>query len=422
VKEPLVIAYLVVDDRTTSSEVAPLFGAAPTALLEGLALLDDLNRKNIDQCGLQDTAEFENCAPAPISALGGADMSPIIHIISCVKHNFPAPIRINNSMFYHQIKLPKWSFLRMGYLGPILSVGALLKKIRPTILHAQGTESWCAMAGLFAPCLKFLTLHGCIRLIDRQSVLYPRWYWLPHKFFERICLYGYNAIFCNSSYVHREISLLSKMSWIVPNAIRKQFMAPLIPRTQKSGIIRFLNVGVVQERKQQVQLCSHARALFESGVSLHFRFIGRLGTTDPYSIAFRKCLEHGVKHGYLDHVPHMDTEELIQELHSADALIHCPKEEAFGLVAAEALARGLKLFVSNVGGLLDVTEGCHDVCFHEPGDWSTLRRQISAWIEEGATQPSPTDASLTQSRYSPAAIAAKHLDVYQMALACDQNY
>ena len=62
--------------------------------------------------------------------------------------------------------------------------------------------------------------------------------------------------------------------------------------------------------------------------------------------------------------------ELIALFDQAGALVHFPSEEAFGLVAAEALARGLKLFGARVGGIPEIAAGATDAELFDANDWA----------------------------------------------------
>ena len=110
----------------------------------------------------------------------------------------------------------------------------------------------------------------------------------------------------------------------------------------------------------------------------------------------------------------MDEERLIHTLDTADACIHFPSEEAFGLVVAESVARGLKLFAANVGGIPDILDGVDGAELHP--DFPSLEKGIARWLEAGA--PSPANALETMiSRYHPQVIGRRHLEIYRETLA-----
>ena len=99
----------------------------------------------------------------------------------------------------------------------------------------------------------------------------------------------------------------------------------------------------------------------------------------------------------------------------AGALVHFPLEEAFGLVVAEALARGLKFFGSRVGGIIDITEGVPGAELFAAEDWPGLGEAIAAWIQRGCPRPQ-TAAEVMRQRYHPSIIARQHVGIYREVL------
>ena len=72
---------------------------------------------------------------------------------------------------------------------------------------------------------------------------------------------------------------------------------------------------------------------------------------------------------------------------AADALVHFPTEEAFGLVVTEALVRNLKLFASSVGGIVDISAGVEQAELFPINDFVALEDAIARWMD--ARCPSP---------------------------------
>jgi glycosyltransferase involved in cell wall biosynthesis len=101
---------------------------------------------------------------------------------------------------------------------------------------------------------------------------------------------------------------------------------------------------------------------------------------------------------------------------SAHALLHFPLEESFGLVVAESLARGLKLFASNVGGIRDIASGVLDADLFGPEDWEDLHRSLLRWIQKPITSPQQTQG-LMRARYLSKVIAQRHLQIYHSLLS-----
>ena len=75
-------------------------------------------------------------------------------MVNCVQRPVWVPEKIGPNIFYHTEIVPKWGWMRGGYLGCIRSVRRQLQKIRPDIVHGQGTERFCAISAAFNPAFR----------------------------------------------------------------------------------------------------------------------------------------------------------------------------------------------------------------------------------------------------------------------------
>ena len=77
-------------------------------------------------------------------------------------------------------------------------------------------------------------------------------------------------------------------------------------------------------------------------------------------------------------------------------------EESFGLVVAESLARGCKLFGARAGGIVDITGGVAGAELFDVDDWDGLvDGAIPAWIRRGYCAGRTAARGLMRDRYSP---------------------
>ncbi|HWB59843.1 MAG TPA: hypothetical protein VG733_10130, partial [Chthoniobacteraceae bacterium] len=102
------------EDWRRYSEPAPIFNAAPTALLSGMAGLPDCE----------------------------------VHIISCTQRPVASPAKLAPNIHYHSLVVGKWGWMRGLYAGCVMAVRRKLEEIKPDIVHGQGTERHCALAAV----------------------------------------------------------------------------------------------------------------------------------------------------------------------------------------------------------------------------------------------------------------------------------
>jgi glycosyltransferase involved in cell wall biosynthesis len=202
----------------------------------------------------------------------------------------------------------------------------------------------------------------------------------------------------------------------VANALREEFFKPP-GGPPPDGKCILLNIGVISERKRQVDLLEQAGQWHRAGLNFELQFIGQADAQDPYAITFMEKLREAEAKGYARHSGFMKTTaELIARFDAAHGLVHCPSEEAFGLVVAEAMARELKFFGSQAGGIVDIATGMPGAELFGVEDWEALGTAITNWMRAGHPQASGA-AQAMRERYHPRVIAQRHLEIYREVLA-----
>ena len=386
-ERPLKIAVVVPDNRDEfqrHADPAPHFGTAPTALLDGFAALPECE----------------------------------IHVVCCVQRPVAMPEKIGPNIFYHTEIVPKWGWLRGGYLGCIRSVRRQLRKIQPDIVHGQGTERYCAISAVRSGFPNVLTIHGNMRAIAAIYRARPgSFYWLTARL-ETFALRRTAGVFCNSAYTEALVSPQAPKVWRVANALQLPFFAAPPADTPRPPFL--LNVGMMEPRKQQLQLLQLAGNLWRRGLKFELHFAGKRESRTEYGAAFERELVVAEKAGYARHLGLLPAGQLIATMDAAAALIHAPTEEAFGLVVAEALARNLKFFGAATGGVVDIATGVEGAELFAAQDWSGMEAAIARWIAAGCPRP-VTAADTMRARYHPLVIARRHLEIYREVLAAKRH-
>jgi len=379
------VAILTTDNRENYrrySEAVPGFGTAPEALLQGFATMPDVQ----------------------------------IHVLSCVQAPMQSPEKLAPNVWFHGLYVKKFGWLRTGYQGCIRAVRKELRKIRPDVVHGQGTERDCAISAALSGYPNVVTIHGNMAEIARLFN-HPRWsYWWFAARFEDFTLRRTAGVFCNSEYTENLVRSRTPKTWRVPNPIRELFFSTPRPSHVPGGKCILINIGVINPRKRQVELLDAAKKLHEMGLQFEIRFIGLVTPEYEYDSRFLEKLKEAEAGGYARHLGMKSTTEIIQCLDEAHGLLHFPTEEAFGLVVAEALARDLKLFGARVGGIVDISSNVNGVELFAVDDWEGLTQSIASWIRSGHPR-SPGAAAQMGQRYHPGVIARRHVEIYREVLA-----
>jgi glycosyltransferase involved in cell wall biosynthesis len=384
----LKIAILTTDKREHDRNYAdpvPGFGTAPAALLEGFAQLPEVE----------------------------------VHVVSCTQRPMAsAPAKLADNIFFHSMLVPKSGWLRTFYQGCVRSTRRKLRELQPDIVHGQGTERDCSLAAIFSGFPNVLTIHGNLAELARlfRSPV-GSYFWLAGKL-ENFTLRRTAGVFCNSAYTENLVRPRAPKTWRVSNALRSPFFETPVGDSQRRPVL--LNIGMMEPRKQQVQLLKLAGNLWRRGLKFELHFAGHWNQGSSHGAAFAQELAVAEKAGYARHIGMLPADRLISVMDSALALVHVPTEEAFGLVVAEALARNLKFFGFATGGVVDIASGVEAAELLPPSNWPALEDAIASWIAAGCPRPA-TAAETMRERYHPLVIARRHVEIYREVLGWKQE-
>ena len=374
------IAILTTDNRDHHRKYElsnPYFGPAIEALLQGLAKRPELE----------------------------------IHVVSCTQQPMQSPEKLAENTWFHLLHVPKIGWLRTGYQGCIRAIRKKLREIQPDLVHGQGTERECALSAVFSGFPNVITIHGNISAIARSTKAPIGSYWWWTAILERFTLPRTFGVFCNSKHTESLVEPRARKTWLVPNALRRGFFDTPFQGKSTSSKPILLNVGTISPLKGQLALLKLANDLNLQGYSFDIHFFGAADPRNAYAKAFLEQVAISERKGFARYFGMKSLSELIGAFDAASALVHIPFEEAFGLVAAEALARNLKFFGTSVGGLRDIAEGVDgaELCALEDGQ--ELQAAIKNWHDAGCPQPQ-TDREMRK-RYHPDVVASRHVEIYR---------
>lgn len=378
------IAILTTDNREhqrTYEEEVPRFGPAIESVLEGLGRVSELE----------------------------------VHVIACTQRSMRAPEKLSENTWFHLLHVPKTGWLRTGYQGCVRAIRQKLREIEPDIVHGQGTERECALAAALSGFPNVVTVHGNMSAVAKSVGARVGSYLWCAAALESFALRRAGGVFCNSAYTEQLVRRHNATTWRVPNALRLGFFETPIPSRPPSPKPVLLNIGAIVPYKRQLNLLDLIADLHHEGHLFTTYFIGRANPETSYGRAFLKRFSEIEPSGLVHNLPPQALPDLITTFDAASALVHIPSEEAFGLVAAEGLARNLKFFGTRVGGLTDIAEQVEDAELFDLSNPKALRSAIVRWLENGCRQPK-TAAQEMRSRYHSGVIARRHMEIYRQIL------
>jgi glycosyltransferase involved in cell wall biosynthesis len=375
------IAVITTDNRQHFQDfnaLAPYFGTAPEALLQGFAAIPELE----------------------------------IHVVSCAQKPMKSPKKLAENTWFHGLYVPKHGWMRTSYQGCIRRVRRQLKAIKPDIVHGQGTERECAISAVFSKMPNVITVHGNMRLIAELNQAKPLSYWWLAAALEKIILPRTRGVVCITRYTQDAVKDLARKTWVVPNAVDASFF-DLEAARDDSGTI--LCVGFVSQRKNQN---AFIRALDSLAGTKKFRvlFLGEAPKEEPYVAEF---LELIAARPWCTFGGFADRNTLKAQLKTASMLALPSLEDNCPMVVLEAMAAGVPVLAAKVGGLPDLIEDGRNGLFCNPLEAESMAAGVQRLLDnpQEALELTKTAKALARERFHPLAIARRHLEIYREVLS-----
>jgi glycosyltransferase involved in cell wall biosynthesis len=367
------------DQMRAYDAVTPLFGAAPDALLQGFALLPEVE----------------------------------VHVIVCARKRMLSPAKVAPNVFYHCLVVPKLGWMRTLFQGCIRAVRKKLQEIQPEIVHGQGTEGHQALSAVYSGFPNVMTIHGNMRLIAKLEQPPPLSYnWIAARL-EGFAIPRSQGVICITRHTQQAVEALAKRTWIVPNAVDASFF-DVHTQPEAESRPRILCVGHVRRLKNQNGLI---RALDPLARERNFElvFLGAAGEGSAYTAEFLRLVG---ERPWCSHGGFANRSQLQAQLANAAVLVLPTFEDNCPMVVLEAMAAGVPVVAAKVGGLPDLIEDGKTGFFCDPYDAASMRAGVErALTNRTATLEMATFArQRARERFHPKVVAQRHIEIYREVL------
>lgn len=251
--------------------------------------------------------------------------------------------------------------------------------LHPDVVHVHGTGKlsgaiYEAAQNYGIPVV--LTVHGLLHEEKRQAL--RRKFSLKHIYqyivqtrAEMEVLNRASRIIVDTPYVERMLTQyqqkgkLAQLSEIhvIPQGISAAYYDLSCAKASNS----ILSVGSISPRKGHLYTVKMFNTLREKGVKAKLRFIGSLADNNYYAL-LTKAIQESPYCTDIRLETNVSQEELFAAYKSATLFVLHSQEESQGIVFAEAMATGMPVVATKVGGVPDVVENGKDGFLCEFGD------------------------------------------------------
>jgi len=335
-----------------------------------------------------------------------------VHFVSCVRRPVCSPLKLAPNVFYHSLLVPKIGWVRTAYQGCIRAIRKKLGEIQPDIVHGQGTERDCAISAVFSGFPNVLTLHGNMRHIaalNRDRIF--SYNWIAARL-ESLVLPRTDGVVCITNYTREAVRGLAPRTWVLPNAVDQSFFDVQNVAAANEPPVG-LCVGTICALKNQ-----HAfiRALDPLAQAKKFKVVfAGAPSRDTYGAEFHRLVQ---ERPWCEHIGFLNREQLKRQLATAAFVALPTREDNCPMVVLEAMAAGVPVMASKVGGVPDLIEPGKTGLFCDPARPESFREGVEKLLADRPWSQQLAAAAKAEAlrRFHPLVIARKHLDIYREVL------
>ncbi|HLL16615.1 MAG TPA: glycosyltransferase [Pyrinomonadaceae bacterium] len=137
-------------------------------------------------------------------------------------------------------------------------------------------------------------------------------------------------------------------------------------------------------RKDQLTVCRALPAVFRREPRAHFAFAGGCAG-DGATRIYQECVNYCREQGIADRVHFLGQRaDVADVLRALDIFVFSSRMDSFGVAVVEAMLVGVPSVVSDIGALLEVTDGGEYASVFRTGDADDLARRLCELVEDGA--------------------------------------
>ena len=372
------IVILTTDNREPLKDYAnpqPHFGTAPAALLQGMALVPEME----------------------------------VHVVACIRQPVGAPEKIAPNLYFHSLVVPKIGWMKTLFQGCVRATRKKIREIQPDVVHGQGTEADCGISAVLSGFPNVLTLHGNMRIIAALNRERPFSYnWLAARL-EGLVLPRTDGVVCITNYTRDAVKNQARQTWVVPNAVDASFF-DVRPAPDLSAPPVILCVGVICPRKNQNAFIRSLDSLPRQ-TPMKLVFVGQVEKND-YGAEFRQLVKERT---WCEHIPFSGREQIREQFRVASVVALPTVEDNCPMVVLEAMAAGVPVLASKVGGVPDLIDPEKTGLFCDSERPESFREGVARLLadRELSQRLAVTAKAEALRRFHPQVIARRHLEIYR---------
>jgi len=312
---------------------------------------------------------------------------------------------------FHLLGLPGRRWVRPRLPVRVAATYAELRRVRPDLVHCQDNMS-LALAAILSGYRRIFTAHGIKRHEAKQRTGWERWSAQADTVLEHFVHRHFNSFVAISDYTV-DVLGAGQSAVLIPNAVRNLFFETPVCPAQPPYL---LFVGVLAPLKRPADLlAAHARLRAEFP-TLETLVCGSVEDAEYAANLHRTVAEQRI--GGICFLGQTDQHRLAQLLAGATALVLPSAQENAPMVVAEAMAVGVPVVASRVGGLASMVQHGETGYLFRSGSVPELTQYVRQLLRDAPLRERLGQAAraYAQQQYRPARVAEATIELYKQLL------
>lgn len=339
------------------------------------------------------------------------------HVVSLSNSNSKDVREQKNGFWFHFLGTPRYPWLRPRFPFRVIKAYRELNHIKPDLVHCQDNMA-LALASILSRYPRIFTIHGVKR---SEAPKRTGWEFLSASFdaiIEKYIHRRFDSFICISSYAKKIIGN-GRLTFEIPNPVRSLFFQmPPYPFIQKNPY--FLFIGALAPLKRPIDLILAHAELRRQFPNLETMVCGAIEDAG-YLRSMHKIIAEKKIEG-VHFLGRVSQENLVDLLKGAVALVLPSTQENSPMTIAEAMAVGVPVVATRVGGVSDMVKHGETGLLCEAGNMRGLTSCMRQLLEDPSLGIRLGDHAreFAQENYLPERIAAATVAAYRQLLNRNQ--
>jgi glycosyltransferase involved in cell wall biosynthesis len=170
---------------------------------------------------------------------------------------------------------------------------------------------------------------------------------------------------------------------VIPNGVDMEEFAPVRAAMREGDDVRILFAGRCYPQQKGLEVLLDAMAFLRDDARIRLRIVGE--DWGGHSVIRSMARSHGIK-DRITLLGRVDRPSLIEEFQSADVFVLPSLFDSFPIAILEAMAAGLPVVATRVGGVPDIVEDGRTGVLVDPGDAKALAGALRGLASDGSAR------------------------------------